>query len=52
MNQIRGHLEQDGKALDKPVFHGKWDEALYADMPDGSERLIWTANPVPTEDNR
>ena len=50
--QIHGHLEKDGEKLDKPTFHGKWDEALYADLADGSERLLWKVNPVPTGENR
>ena len=50
--QIHGHLEKDGKKLDKPAFHGKWDEALYADLADGSQRLLWQVNPVPAGENR
>ncbi|KAK9917165.1 hypothetical protein WJX75_001500 [Coccomyxa subellipsoidea] len=49
---IHGHLEKDGKKLDKPAFHGKWDEALYADLADGSQRLLWQVNPVPAGENR
>ncbi|CAL8463373.1 g2907 [Coccomyxa elongata] len=49
---IKGHLEQDGKKLDRPVFHGKWDQELYADLADGSERLLWKVNPTPKEENR
>ncbi len=50
--QIKGHLEQDGKKLDTPVFHGKWDQELYASLADGSERLLWKVNPPPKEENR
>ena len=50
--QVKGHLVDKGKQLDKPIFHGRWDEAVYADMPDGSQRLLWQVNPDPAVENR
>jgi hypothetical protein len=51
-SKVKGRLVDNGKPLDKPCFHGRWDEALYVDLPDGSERMLWKANPIGSGDNR
>ena len=35
--QVRGFLEQKETRFERPVIYGHWDDALYAQMPDGSE---------------
>ena len=35
--QVRGYLEQDSTRFERPLLHGHWDDALYADMPNGQQ---------------
>ncbi|KAK9809121.1 hypothetical protein WJX72_009685 [[Myrmecia] bisecta] len=51
-HQVRGYLDINNERLPKPEIYGKWDEALYADMPDGSQQLLWKINPPPEEPTR
>lgn len=45
--QVKGFLEQDGRKLDAPRIIGKWDDALYAEMADGTQQQLWKINPAP-----
>ncbi|KAK9801882.1 hypothetical protein WJX73_007191 [Symbiochloris irregularis] len=49
---VKGHLEQDGDKLELPRVHGKWDDAMYAEMPDGSQKQLWKVNPLPEHPTR
>ncbi len=44
--QVRGHLEQNGQRLAAPTIHGRWDKAVHASMPDGSDRLLFSVHEV------
>lgn len=35
--QVRGFLEMGNTRYERPVIFGHWDDALSAQMPDGSE---------------
>ena len=35
--QVRGFLEMGDTRYERPVIYGHWDDALFAQMPDGSE---------------
>ena len=49
---MRGHLERGGERVAGPTLYGRWDEAMYAEMPGGTRRLIWQKNPPPPEPTR
>lgn len=51
--QVRGHFElPTGEKIEKPLLFGKWDEAMYADMPDGSQTLLWQKSEPPPDPTR
>lgn len=51
--QVRGHLElPTGEKLEKPLVFGKWDEAMYAEMPDNTQRLLWQKSEPPPDPTR
>ncbi|PSC68755.1 oxysterol-binding -related 1D isoform X1 [Micractinium conductrix] len=50
--QVRGFLEQGATRFERPLLHGHWDSELFADMPDGSQLLLWRKNPPPPDPTR
>ncbi len=51
--QVRGHLElPTGEKIVKPLLFGKWDEAMYAEMPDNTQRLLWQKSEPPPDPTR
>ena len=50
--QVRGHLERNGERVAGPALFGRWDEAMYAELPGGQPRLLWQKNPPPAEPTR
>lgn len=50
--QVKGHLERDGVKLDAPRVQGKWDDAMYAELADGSQQLLWKISPMPANPTR
>lgn len=50
--QVRGHMERGGERVAGPTLYGRWDEAMYAEMPGGTRRLLWQKNPPPPEPTR
>ncbi|CAL8470152.1 g9694 [Coccomyxa elongata] len=52
-HEVRGHFElPTGEKVEKPLLFGKWDEAMYADMPDGSQTLLWQKSEPPPDPTR
>lgn len=50
---MKGHLElPTGERLAKPLLIGKWDEAMYAEMPDDSQILLWKKSAPPPDPTR
>lgn len=45
-SQVRGYLEQNGQRLAAPTIHGRWDKAVHASLPDGSDRLLFSVHEV------
>ena len=51
--QVKGHLENaQGERLPGPLLLGKWDEGMWAQLPDGSQRLLWQKAPPPPNPTR
>ena len=51
--QVKGHLENaQGERLPGPLLLGKWDEGMWAQLPDGSQRLLWEKAPPPPNPTR
>lgn len=50
--QVRGHLERNGERVAGPALYGRWDEAMYVELPGGQQRLLWQKNPPPAEPTR
>ena len=50
--QVRGHLERNGERVAGPALFGRWDEAMYVELPGGQQRLLWQKNPPPAEPTR
>ena len=50
--QVKGWLERNGSKLDAPRIQGKWDDAMYAEMADGSQQLLWKISPMPANPTR
>ena len=50
---MRGHLElPSGEKLAKPLLYGKWDEAMFVELADDSQRLLWEKAPPPPDPTR
>ena len=49
---MRGYLEQGSERFERPVLHGHWDDALLADLPDGSQACLWRKAAPPPEPTR
>jgi hypothetical protein len=51
--QVRGFLEdRAGAKLAAPLLFGKWDEAMWAELQDGSQHLLWQKAPPPADPTR
>lgn len=50
--QVKGFLEENGTRLEAPRLVGKWDNAMYAELEDGSQQLLWKASPLPSNPTR
>ena len=50
--QVRGHLERNGERVAGPALFGRWDEAMYVELPGGQQRMLWQKNPPPPEPTR
>ena len=50
--QVRGYLERDGQRLERPMIHGHWDDALHAELDDGSTVELWRKAPPPPDPTR
>lgn len=50
--QVRGYLERDGQRLERPMIHGHWDDALHAELEDGSTVELWRKAPSPPDPTR
>ncbi|KAK9834197.1 hypothetical protein WJX81_007601 [Elliptochloris bilobata] len=51
-HEVRGHLERNGERVAGLALYGRWDEAMYAELPGGAQRLLWQKNPAPPEPTR
>ncbi len=50
---MRGHLElPSGEKLAKPLIYGKWDEAMFVELADQSQRLLWEKAAPPPDPTR
>lgn len=52
VHQVKGFLEENGTRLEAPRLVGKWDNAMYAELEDGSQQLLWKASPLPSNPTR
>ena len=51
--QVKGYIETPaGERLAAPTLLGKWDEAMWVQLPDGSQRLLWQKAPPPPNPTR
>jgi hypothetical protein len=51
--QVRGHVElPNGERLATPLLYGKWDEAMYVQLANESEKLLWEKAAPPREPTR
>lgn len=51
--QVRGFLEdRTGAKLAAPLLFGKWDEVMWAELPDGTQHLLWRKAPPPADPTR
>ena len=38
--------------MDAPRIQGKWDDAMYAEMADGTQQQLWKISPMPANPTR
>ena len=50
--QVRGFLEKDGRRLERPLLYGHWDDALNAEMGDGTSVQLWKKAAPPPDPTR
>ena len=51
--QVRGTVETAaGERLERPMLFGKWDEAMWAELPNGKTEQLWRVNPPPPDPTR
>ncbi|KAK2078356.1 hypothetical protein QBZ16_003196 [Prototheca wickerhamii] len=43
--QVRGVIERGAEKFDRPTLQGHWDDALEAELEDGSRVELWRRNP-------
>lgn len=50
--QVKGFLERGGQRLERPMLFGHWDDAVCAELEDGSTIELWKKAPPPPDPTR